>query len=323
MEWAYANGFSKKYASSGWATYDRHFLRWAEAQGFVVDVATQHDIHQNASILQGYSCIAIVGHDEYWSWDMRDAVDAYLEAGGHVARFAGNFKWQVRVEDGGTRQVCYKGDAERLDPVRQTDRKHLLACSWEDMAVRRPGTSTFGLNGSLGVYSGWGGCAPRASGGFTVYRPEHWVFEGTDLYYGDQLGAQAKVFGYEVDGCDYTFRHGLPYATGSDGASTDMEILAMGLASTWEPDHGNAGSSIFIGTEDTKSLAYSLYRRTDAETVDQVKRGSGMIVCFDKGKGTVFNAGTCEWVAGLIARDPFVERITSNVLSRFSEPLAR
>jgi hypothetical protein len=102
-----------------------------------------------------------------------------------------------------------------------------------------------------------------------------------------------------------------------------MEILAMGLASTWEPDHGNAGSSIFIGTEDTKSLAYSLYRRTDAETVDQVKRGSGMIVCFDKGKGTVFNAGSCEWVAGLIARDPFVERITSNVLSRFSEPLAR
>ncbi|HEV8712063.1 MAG TPA: N,N-dimethylformamidase beta subunit family domain-containing protein, partial [Candidatus Binatia bacterium] len=204
MEWAYANGFSKKYASSGWATYDRHFLRWAEARGFVVDVATQHDIHQNASILQGYSCIAIVGHDEYWSWDMRDAVDAYVEAGGHVARFAGNFKWQVRVEDGGTRQVCYKGDAERLDPVRQTDRKHLLACSWEDMAVRRPGASTFGLNGSLGVYSGWGGCAPRASGGFTVYRPEHWVFEGTDLYYGDQLGAQAKVFGYEVDGCDYT-----------------------------------------------------------------------------------------------------------------------
>jgi hypothetical protein len=58
----------------------------------------------------------------------------------------------------------------------------------------------------------------------------------------------------------------------------------------------------------------------DDETVDKVKRGSGMIVCLDKGKGTVFNAGSCEWVAGLIARDPFIEKITSNVLTRLSTP---
>lgn len=43
MEWAYANGYSKKYASAGWASYDRHFCRWAEAEGFDVDLATLHD----------------------------------------------------------------------------------------------------------------------------------------------------------------------------------------------------------------------------------------------------------------------------------------
>ena len=32
MEWAYATGHSKKYASSGWATYDSHFFRWAERE---------------------------------------------------------------------------------------------------------------------------------------------------------------------------------------------------------------------------------------------------------------------------------------------------
>jgi hypothetical protein len=42
-----------------------------------------------------------------------------------------------------------------------------------------------------------------------------------------------------------------------------------------------------------------------------------MMVSFPKGKGEVFHAGTCEWVAGLIDRDPFVERITRNVLDRF------
>ena len=30
MEWAFATGHSKKYASSGWASYDSHFFRWAE-----------------------------------------------------------------------------------------------------------------------------------------------------------------------------------------------------------------------------------------------------------------------------------------------------
>jgi hypothetical protein len=42
-----------------------------------------------------------------------------------------------------------------------------------------------------------------------------------------------------------------------------------------------------------------------------------MIVSFRKGKGEVFHAGSVEWVAGLLRRDPQVERVTTNVLSRF------
>jgi hypothetical protein len=319
MEWAYANGFSKKYASAGWAYYERHFARWAEAQGFTVDVATQHDLHRDPSLPMGYACVVFVGHDEYWSWEMRDAIDAYVDRGGHVARFAGNFMWQIRIEADGTRQVGYKGDAITKDPVRETDHKHLLTAAWEDMAVGRPGALTFGLNGSCGVYAGWGACVPRGSGGFTVYRPEHWAFNGTDLYYGDQLGAGAKVFGYEVDGCDYTFRNGLPYATGTDGAPIDLEILAMGVATTAEADHRNPGSVFFIGDLDARAIAYQRTRRTDEAAVDEARRGSGMVAYFERGRGSVFNAGTCEWVGGLIEHDPFVEQLTKNVLIRFTQ----
>jgi hypothetical protein len=322
MEWAYANGFSKKYASAGWATYERHFVAWAEAQGFTVDVATQHDLHRDAALLDGYTGVVLVGHDEYWSWEMRDAIDTYIEDGGHVARFAGNFLWQIRIEADGTRQVGYKTNAEAADPVRHTDRRHLLTTAWEDTAVARPGALTFGLNGSCGIYAGWGACVPRGSGGFTVYRPEHWAFEGTDLYYGDQLGADAKVFGYEVDGCDYTFRDGLPYATGVDGAPDNLQILAMGVATTAEADHRNPGSVFFIGDLDAQMIAHQRLRRTDEAAIDRVRRGSGMIACFDRGKGSVFNVGSCEWVAGLIARDPFVERLTKNVLLRLTQPAA-
>jgi hypothetical protein len=322
MEWAYANGFSKKYASAGWATYERHFAVWAEAQGYTVDVATQHDLHRDRALLDDYACVVFVGHDEYWSWEMRDAVEAYVDGGGHVARFGGNFTWQIRIESEGTRQVGYKAGAETADPVRDTDNKHLLTAAWEDSAVARPGALTLGLNGSCGVYAGWGACVPRGSGGFTVYRPEHWSFEGTDLYYGDLLGAEAKVFGYEVDGCDYTFRNGLPYATGSDGAPDNLQILAMGIATTAEADHRNPGSAFFIGDLDAQAIAYQRFRRTDEASVDNVRRGSGMIACFDRGKGSVFNAGSCEWVSGLIERDPYVERLTNNVLSRFTRSRA-
>ena len=46
--------------------------------------------------------------------------------------------------------------------------------------------------------------------------------------------------------------------------------------------------------------------------------GSGMVVSFTRKKGEVFCAGSCEWVAGLIAKEEFTEIITLNVLRKFT-----
>ena len=155
-----------------------------------------------------------VGHDEYWTWEMRDAVDAYVERGGRVARFAGNFMWQTRLEDDGARQVCYKYRARAEDPAYRGGDVTRATNSWEAPEIGRPGAATFGLNATSGLYAGWGGCAPRGVRGFPIYRPEHWAFSGTGLYYGDMLGADSHIFGYEVDGLDHVIRNGLPEATG-------------------------------------------------------------------------------------------------------------
>jgi len=118
MEWAYANGYSKKYASAGWASYENYFMKWATAAGFEVDVISQYDLQLRPEAIEDYPCLVFIGHDEYWSWEMRDSVDAYVEGGGNVARFAGNFMWQTRLEDEGRRQVCYKSRAKTgLPPV--------------------------------------------------------------------------------------------------------------------------------------------------------------------------------------------------------------
>ena len=323
MEWAYATGHSKKYASAGWASYDSHFFRWAELEGYDVDLASQHDLHFVPGLLDDYDCAAFVGHDEYWTWEMRDAVDNYVERGGHAARFAGNFMWQTRLEDEGRRQVCYKYRARAEDPVYRSGDVTRATNSWEAPEIGRPGARTFGLNATSGVYAGWGGCAPRGVRGFPVYRPEHWAFAGTGLSYGDVLGGESHVFGYEVDGLDYTMRRGLPEPTGEGSPPEGITVLALGLAAQVEDAPHIPPEEQFFGDEDGRFTAETLYGTPSDENLEKVKRGNGMIVNFPRGKGEVFHAGSCEWVAGLLRRDPMVETVTNNVLGRYLGAVAR
>lgn len=317
MEWAWATGHSKKYASAGWANYERRFAEWAEAQGYAYDVATQLDLHARPNVLADYACVVFVGHCEYWSWEMRDAVDAYVEAGGHVARFAGNFLWQIRLENAGHTQVCHKYRARTDDPLYGTDKGHLTTNAWDAPETARPGHTTFGLDALEGVYAGWGGLARRGAGGFTLYRPDHWAFGGTRLGYGDVLGADGRVFGYEVDGLAHIVEDGLPRPVPRDTVPKDLEILAMGLARLREDGFGADPADLFVADDDAVHAAETLFGDASPETLASVNRGSGMIVHFTRGPGAVFHAGTTEWVAGLMRGDAGVERVTRNVLDQF------
>lgn len=314
MEWAYANGYSKKYASSGWASYETHFVKWAIAAGFEVDIVSQYDLQLYPEAIADYPCLVFIGHDEYWSWEMRDSVDAYVENGGRVARFAGNFMWQTRLEEEGRQQLCYKSRATTEDPMHATPR---ITTSWEFPQIDRPGALSFGLNAIRGVYAGWGGCVAFGAGGFPIYRPEHWAFDGTGLGYGDVLGAQSRIFAYEVDGLDYVILDGLPYPSGAEQVPDDIQILALGLASNVEVARATDRQSLFLGTDDCELHAEILYGEVTPETIALAGRGSGMIVSFHQGRGEVFHAGSVEWVAGLLRRDPQVEQVTRNVLNRF------
>lgn len=97
-EWAWVAGYSRHHADAGWATYERPFTVWAEQQGYRVGHITQTDLQRFPGILDGHGTAVIVGHDEYWSWEMRDAVDSFVDRGGRLARFAGNYFWQVRLD---------------------------------------------------------------------------------------------------------------------------------------------------------------------------------------------------------------------------------
>ncbi|RWD41529.1 N,N-dimethylformamidase beta subunit family domain-containing protein [Mesorhizobium sp.] len=317
MEWAYATGHSKKYASAGWATYDSHFFRFAERAGYDVDLASQHELHFSPEILLDYDCAVFVGHDEYWTWEMRDAVDAFVDQGGHVARFAGNFMWQTRLEDEGRRQVCYKYRARAEDPVYRSGEVSRATNSWEAPEIGRPGCKTFGLNATNGIYAGWSSLAPRGVRGFPIYRPDHWAFGRTGLFYGDLLGAESHIYGYEVDGLDCEIRNGLPHPSPTSGAPDGLEILAVGLATLVEESADITPEAQLFGDEDGRLVAETLFGEASEANIEKVKRGNGMIVNFRRGKGEVFHAGSCEWVAGLRRCDAMVEHVTCNVLNRY------
>lgn len=311
MDFARARGISKKYASSGWAAFERPFALWCERQGIALDTLTQHDLHRDPGALAGYERALIVGHDEYWTWEMRDHLEAWVDAGGRLARFGGNFYWQTRLSEDLTRQTCYKSEAEAADPLAGTDR---MTSYWDHPQVGRPAAATLGLTGAAGVYAGWSRCAAHGAGGFTIYRPDHWALAGTGLGYGDVLGAEAKIFGYEVDGIDYTMTQGLPFAAPGAGLAGDLTIVGLSPATALAHSTGPQDRDHFIGTLDAEDLAAKVFGGVDAETLGRASRGNGAMAEYRRGGGAVFNAGSCEWVAGLIARARPVEQVTRNVL---------
>jgi len=309
MEFARANGLSKKYASSGWAAFERPFALWCEAQGIGFDVTTQHDLHANPQALAGYDRALIVGHDEYWTWEMRDHLEGWLDTGGQLARFAGNFFWQTRLSRDLATQTCHK---TAPDPDAAAGRRTTY---WDAAETARPATATMGLTGAMGVYAGWSRCVTHGSGGFTVYRPEHWALRGTGLGYGDVLGAAARIFAYEVDGIDYTMHHGLPFPAADTGLQGDLSIIALSPASTLAHCTGPQDADLFIGRLDAEDVAREIHGSLTPETLARVSRGNGCMAEYRRGRGVVLNAASCEWVAGLIARDPSVERVTRTILT--------
>ena len=103
--------------------YEYQFVRWAEREARDVEYASDLDLVRHPELLRGRRLIVLPGHPEYWSREMRDALQAQVDAGVNVAFLCANeIYWQVRFDAsplGDLRNVtCYRY-AER-DPVAKT-----------------------------------------------------------------------------------------------------------------------------------------------------------------------------------------------------------
>jgi hypothetical protein len=173
------------------AGFEYNMVRFLEREGYDVTYATNLDTHRDGASLMNHRGFLSVGHDEYWSWAMRNHVEAARGRGVGLGFFSGNScYWQVRFEPspatrGADRvMVCYKGtsDPHHADPAT----RHLTTDKWRRAAVNRSEDRLMGVMTS----------GERASADYVVKAATSWVFAGTNLQDGDTL---ARLAGYETD----------------------------------------------------------------------------------------------------------------------------
>ena len=119
------------------------------------------DLELHPEVLDGHRLLLSVGHDEYWSWGMRDSADAFVDAGGSWGIFSGT----PRSGRCATRTRAGPWCATRAGPTRtilwRTDDRRFMTTMWSAPAIGRP-ESLDGPQLHEGGYARVGEATPRA-----------------------------------------------------------------------------------------------------------------------------------------------------------------
>ena len=175
--------------------WEYNMVRFLEREGYDVAYTTDVDAHMSAQALLPHKGLLIVGHNEYWSWGMRQNIIATRDAGVGLGFFAANnCFWQIRYEQSSATGnanrtiVCYKDattDPYALDTDSSNDR--LVTVQWRDAPVNLPEGAFIGVQ-----Y----GAEPGDGGDIVIENAASWVCSNTGLQNGDHL---LGLLGYEVD----------------------------------------------------------------------------------------------------------------------------
>ncbi len=177
-------------SNAGW---EYNMVRWLEKEGYDVAYCTNLDVHAKPTLLLKYRAFLSVGHDEYWSWEMRNHIEHAVEEKVNLGFFSANTAyWQIRLETSEVTQqndrimVCHK-NAKRDPYSAMAHYRHLTTCKWREFPVSCPEASLLGV-----MYT-----TDPVDGDIIVSNAGHWVYDKTGLTNGARLNG---LLGYEVDG---------------------------------------------------------------------------------------------------------------------------
>ena len=172
-------------------------IRFLEKEGYDLTYCTNIDTHENGDLLLRHRGFLSVGHDEYWSWDMRRNISNARDRGVSLGFLSSNTSyWQMRLESDSSGQpdrtiVAYKEKALVRDPIvadGDPTNDYLATTAFRNPPVNLPEEALIG--------SMWSYTDEPITGDIVVENTSHWVFAGTNLHDGDHLPG---LLGYEVD----------------------------------------------------------------------------------------------------------------------------
>jgi hypothetical protein len=151
----------------------------AEKLGLDVTYWTDVDLHARPQLLKNHKALLSLGHDEYWSYEMRQGASTAVNGGVNLAFLGANACYrQIRFDNSplgpNRHQICYKSATE--DPLFNVDNAKVTV-NWPEAPVSQPE--------SLLIGSTYQDIAAMAN--LVVTDASSWVFAGTGLTQGQQL----------------------------------------------------------------------------------------------------------------------------------------
>jgi hypothetical protein len=190
---SYAVSFDRPYdAADGtglFLTWEYPMVRWLERNAYDVTYITDIDTDEQSALLLQHRVFLTVGHDEYWTANMRAHVLLARNNGVSLGFFAGDVsEWQIRLEPsplGPDRvELCYKVAA--LDPY-ATTQPLWTTVRFRDPPVDNPENALVGV-WHVGIVS--------SSADLVLTGKSSCLLRGTGLHAGSHL---AGLIGYEYD----------------------------------------------------------------------------------------------------------------------------
>lgn len=148
-----------------------HVLSWLESQGHHYKLLADYDLDKEPAVLDNFKVLIISTHNEYWTKNMYDSLERFLNRGGSLLYLSGNgVYWKAVIK-------------EKQLEVRKDFKNHRLDNSpggyWTHN-LKRTESSILGVRFQNSDFS-----VPAP---YKVMKADHWIFKDTGLKNGDLIG---------------------------------------------------------------------------------------------------------------------------------------
>ncbi len=144
-------------------------LAWLEREGYAYDLYSEAQLHDGTLNLETYKVLLLPPHPEYWSRQMFERVQQWVDSGGRLMYLGGN-GLNCEVEFTSENALVFRSQMPQADE------------EYESRLHRRVANEA----SLLGVRFTEAGIMTAAP--YAVHNANHWCFEGTGLMNGDTFG---------------------------------------------------------------------------------------------------------------------------------------